>query len=213
MNRGIARCCSPFRVHRLNNSFFAIRGSAKSFRDGPRDDVFAAKVRSLCLTPPAMENIDATGDGKIDVFGLSTVEFGAALKSNLGVPTFRAKQIRDFVFRKGATSFATIPNLPNDLKNILPHKFSLYENATVLSEVFPCSFSRAFALSLSPFLPPSSSPPPPFPLSLSLPPLTSLFLLHVCPSLLSKPCNRLLPLLPHTPTLTRRGPLTGHGNG
>jgi hypothetical protein len=87
------------------------------------------------VDPTAESNGSPTTDSsRLNIFGLTTAGLADVL-GGIGVPKYRSKQIREFLFWKGVTSFSHMPNMPMDLKRKLPQQFSLYEYVTVLSEV------------------------------------------------------------------------------
>ena len=66
----------------------------------------------------------STGAGQID---LRTLTHGRLLEllKELGQPAFRAKQIEEWIWEKGATSFDDMTNLPKALRTQLSEQFSL----------------------------------------------------------------------------------------
>lgn len=57
-----------------------------------------------------------------NIFGLSVPELEARCIS-LQIPAYRAMQIADWIYKKGADSFEAMTNLPKDLRSVLPSVF------------------------------------------------------------------------------------------
>ncbi|MEK7271107.1 MAG: 23S rRNA (adenine(2503)-C(2))-methyltransferase RlmN [Planctomycetota bacterium] len=62
--------------------------------------------------------------------GLALPEF-EAFAATQGWPKFRGRQISEWIFRKGAESFAAMPNLPKGLRERLPSIASIFSGAIV----------------------------------------------------------------------------------
>lgn len=62
--------------------------------------------------------------GKIQLVGLSLVEMQAVLAEHK-LPNFRSKQIWNWVYQRGVTSFDDMANLPKDLRAILTEHYAI----------------------------------------------------------------------------------------
>ncbi len=62
--------------------------------------------------------------GSVDLYALTEADLGAAL-AELGEPKYRAKQIRAWLYQKGAASFAEMTDLPASLRAKLAERFVL----------------------------------------------------------------------------------------
>ncbi len=62
---------------------------------------------------------------KIDICSLNFVELGQILK-DMGLPKFRAKQIYDWIHKKGVVKFEEMTNIPKDLIALLNENFIIF---------------------------------------------------------------------------------------
>ena len=76
------------------------------------------------MQPVNHEQNTAANAGKTDLRGLSHKELGELLQG-MGQPTFRAKQIEEWVWEKGVTSFDQMTNLPKALRASLAEACTL----------------------------------------------------------------------------------------
>ncbi|MEZ0225016.1 MAG: 23S rRNA (adenine(2503)-C(2))-methyltransferase RlmN [Alphaproteobacteria bacterium] len=70
--------------------------------------------------------------GRIPLIGLSPEELGEVLAIH-ELPKFRAKQIWHWIYHRGARDFASMGNLPKDLRTLLTEKYSI-ERPKVITE-------------------------------------------------------------------------------
>ncbi len=71
-------------------------------------------------------------DGRIMLVGLSLEEMQAALSEH-SLPNFRSKQIWNWVYQRGVTSFDAMANLPKDLRAILNDHYMI-DRPTLITE-------------------------------------------------------------------------------
>ena len=82
----------------------------------------------LCTVPPPRPSAPA------NLYALSDAEVGKLL-SSWDEPTFRAKQLRSWVYEKGSTSFADMLNLPKGLRTKLAEAATLGEMSLAQEQV------------------------------------------------------------------------------
>lgn len=56
---------------------------------------------------------------KLDLWGKAPDELAVLIKENFGQPAFRGRQIAEWLYKRGANSFADMNNLPQDLRQAL----------------------------------------------------------------------------------------------
>ena len=62
---------------------------------------------------------------KIDIASMNLAELEVAMK-DMGLPKFRAKQIYDWIHKKGVTTFSEMTNISKDLINVLDDNFVIF---------------------------------------------------------------------------------------
>jgi 23S rRNA (adenine2503-C2)-methyltransferase len=84
-----------------------------------RDQDHAARAHAQAFAPP-----EAAADGRTNLIGLSLDELTARIEA-LGEPRFRAKQLWQWLYQRGATDFAAMTSLSKDFRVKLAEHFAV----------------------------------------------------------------------------------------
>lgn len=96
-----------------------------------KDD--SASLENLELSSPESKLTVVQGKKRLDIRDLTLSELTEQLKE-LGQPTFRSKQIWQWLWQKGVQSFDEMQNLPKSLRDVLTDQFTFHTTKIELAQ-------------------------------------------------------------------------------
>lgn len=99
--------------------------------------------------PILSQSTGAASDPRIDFFTLSQEDLAALFKERFGEPAYRAKQVFQWVYRRGVTDLTAMTNVKRELREALAELF-VFPEATIVDRQLSSDGTRKYLFEVAP---------------------------------------------------------------